>query len=87
VLATLAMWATLKIDPEDRSLLEQAIPALRKAARAEQEIVRMEAILALGDIGPAADSAIPILELISEEDSSKPVRAAAVNALLKIKGG
>jgi HEAT repeat protein len=87
VLATLAMWATLKINPEDRSLLEQAIPALRKAARAEQEIVRMEAILALGDIGPAADSAIPILELISEEDSSKPVRAAAVNALLKIKGG
>ena len=86
VLATVALWSMLKIEPEDRSLLDQAIPALRKAARADQEIVRLEAVVALGDIGPAADSAIPILELVSEEDSSKPVRAAAANALAKIKG-
>jgi HEAT repeat protein len=87
VLATVAIWSTLKIAPEDRSLLEQAIPALRKAARANQEIVRLEASVALGEIGPAAASAIPILELVSEEDSSKAVRAAAAAALAKIKGG
>lgn len=87
VLATVAVWSALKIDPDDTSLLDQAIPALRKAVRAQQEIVRLEAAVALGDIGPAAASAIPILELVSEEDSSKPVRTAAANALAKIKGG
>ena len=86
VLATVALWATLKIAPGDTSLLEQAVPALRKAVRSEREIVRLEAAVALGDIGPAAASAIPILELVSEEDPSKPVRTAAAIALAKIRG-
>jgi HEAT repeat protein len=87
VMATVALWSTLKINPEDRSLIEQAIPAFRKAVRAEREIVRLEAAVALGEIGVAAESAIPILELVSEEDPSKPVRAAAAAALAKIRGG
>jgi len=87
VLSTVALWAALKITPEDSSLFDQAIPALRKAVRAEREIVRLEAAVALGEIGAAAASAIPILELVSEEDSSKLVRAAAAAALAKIKGG
>lgn len=87
VLATVALWATLKIAPEDSSLFERAVPALRKAARSEREIVRLEASVALGEIGPAAAPAIPILELISEEDPSKQVRAAAAKAVAKIKGG
>jgi HEAT repeat protein len=86
VMATVALWSTLKISPEDRSLFAQAIPALRKAVRAEREIVRLEAAVALGEIGAAAESAIPILELVSEEDPSKPVRAAAAAALAKIRG-
>jgi HEAT repeat protein len=40
----------------------------------------------LGDIGAAAASAIPLLELVSEEDGSRQVRAAAANALKKLKG-
>ena len=40
----------------------------------------------LGDIGPDASSAIPILELVSEEDSSRQVREAAGKALKKIRG-
>jgi len=87
VLATVALWSSLKIAPNDRSLIDLAVPALRKAARAEREIVRLEAAVALGDIGPEAASAIPILELVAEEDPSKPVRAAAADALAKIKGG
>jgi len=87
VLATVALWASLKINPEDRSLFDEAIPALRKAVRAEREIVRLEAAVALGEIGAAAASTIPILELVSEEDPSKAVRAAAAAALAKIKGG
>jgi HEAT repeat protein len=86
VMATVALWSTLKISPEDRSLFAQAIPALRKAVRAEREIVRLEAAVALGEIGAAAESAIPVLELVSEEDPSKPVRAAAAAALAKIRG-
>jgi HEAT repeat protein len=86
VLATVALWSTLRITPEDKSLLEQAVPGLRKAVRAEREIVRLEAAVALGEIGAAAATAIPILELVSEEDSSKAVRAAAAAALAKIKG-
>jgi HEAT repeat protein len=48
-------------------------------------MVRLEAAVALGDIGPAAASAIPILELVSEEDSVKEVRVAAAAALAKIR--
>ena len=48
-------------------------------------MVRLEAAVALGDIGPAAASAIPLLELVSEEDSVKQVRAAAAAALAKIR--
>ena len=87
ILATVAVWATLKISPDDTSLLGVAIPALRKAVRAPQDLVRLEAAVALGDLGPAAKEAIPILELVSEEDSVKAVRAAAAAALEKIKGG
>jgi HEAT repeat protein len=86
VLATVALWSLLKITPTDTTLLERAIPALRKAVRASRETVRLEAAVTLGEIGPAAASAIPILELVSEEDSAKPVRAAAAHALEKIRG-
>jgi HEAT repeat protein len=86
VLATVSIWATLKVDPQDQSLHEHAVSVLRKALRAEREIVRLEAAVTLGDIGAAAASAIPLLELVSEEDGSRQVRAAAANALKKLKG-
>jgi len=85
VLATVAMWASLKIAPEDKTLVESAIPALRKAARNERELVRLEAVVALGEIGPAAASAVPILELLEEEDPVPTVRTAAAAALEKIR--
>jgi HEAT repeat protein len=86
VLATVAMWASLKIAPEDKSLVEAAIPALRKAARNERELVRLESAVALGEIGAAASSALPILELLAEEDPVPTVRAAAAAAIEKIRG-
>jgi len=86
LLATVATWSALKIRPQDVSLFESAVPVLRRALRGEREIARLEAAIALGDIGAAADSAIPILELVSEEDSSTRVRAAAAAALKKIRG-
>jgi len=85
IMATVATWATLKIDPEDGTLVEAAIPLLRKALRGQNEMARLEAAVALGDIGPRASSAIPILELVSEEDASRQVRAAAAEALSKVR--
>jgi HEAT repeat protein len=85
LMATVAVWAALKADPDDKSLFERAIPLLRRALRAEQDVVRLEAAVALGDIGPAAGSAIPILELVAEDDPVKDVRRAAAEAAKKIQ--
>ncbi|MFM8953293.1 MAG: HEAT repeat domain-containing protein [Planctomycetaceae bacterium] len=87
IMATVATWATLKIEPQDAALVEAAIPLLRKALRGQNEMARLEAAVALGDIGPQASSAIPILELVSEEDASRQVRAAAAEALAKVRPG
>lgn len=86
LLATVATWAALKIKPGDETLFATAVPLLRRALRGENEMVRLEAAVALGDIGPSAASAIPILELVAEDDASKQVRAAAAEAVTKIKG-
>lgn len=85
MMATVAVWAALQVKPGDASLFETAIPRLRRALRADRELARLEAAVALGDIGPAAASAIPILELVSEDDPVKRVRDAAAEALGKIK--
>jgi len=85
ILATVAVWAALKIDPADAALVESAVPMLRRALRGDRDMVRLEAAVALGDIGRAAGSAVPILELVSEEDSVAAVRAAAAAALAKIR--
>lgn len=86
VLATVAAWAAYKIAPQDEGLIEQAIPALRKAARSPREHVRMEAVVALGEIGPPAVATVPILGLVSEEDPVPAIRAAAAAALEKVRG-
>ena len=84
--ATVAVWAALKIQPDDRSLFESAIPRLQKALLAEEELARLEAAVSLGDIGPAAAAAAPALELLAEDDPSRSVRAAAAAALEKLRG-
>ena len=86
ILATVAVWSALKIEPADAALIDKAIPMLRKALRGDRDMVRLEAAVSLGDIGKAAGSAVPILELVSEEDSVPAVRAAAAEALAKIRG-
>ena len=85
LMATVAVWAALKVAPEETSLFEKAIPLLRRALRAERHAVRLEAAVALGDIGPAAGSAIPLLELVAEDDPAKDVRRAAAEAAKKIR--
>jgi HEAT repeat protein len=87
LMATVAIWAVLKIEPGKVEVFDAAIPRLRKALRAESDLARMEAAVALGEIGPAAQTAIPILELVGEDDPVRAVRSAATDALAKIRGG
>lgn len=87
LLATVAVWAALKIEPGETALFDRAIPLLRRALASEREIVRLEAAVSLGEIGPAAKTAIPMLELVAEDDPAKAVRAAAAAAVKRVRGG
>lgn len=84
LLATVAAWAGLKIEPENKELYGQAIPLLEKALRSERELARLEAAVTLGEIGAAAATSVPLLELVSEDDPSRSVRSAAAEAIKKI---
>lgn len=85
LMATVAVWALLKIEPGNTAQVASAVPVLRKALRSERDLARLEAAAALGDLGGAAASAVPILELVSEDDPLPTVRNAAAGALVKIK--
>lgn len=84
LMATVAVWAALKIEPGNSEFFETAMPRLRKALQADSDLARLEAAVALGEIGPHAKAAIPILELVEEDDPVRAVRAAAAEALRKI---
>ena len=86
LLATVAAWAGLRIDPGNKQRYEQAIPMLEKALRSERELARLEAAVALGEIGADAAASVPLLELVSEDDPSRSVRSAAAAAVEKIGG-
>ncbi|MFM8435358.1 MAG: HEAT repeat domain-containing protein, partial [Planctomycetia bacterium] len=61
ILATVATWASLKIEPGNAALFTSAVPLLRKALRGGEQLARLEAAVALGDIGAPAADAVPIL--------------------------
>jgi HEAT repeat protein len=86
LMATVAVWAALKIEPGNTEFFETAMPRLRKALKAESDLARLEAAVALGEIGPHAKTAVPILEVVEEDDPVRAVRAAAAEALRKIGG-
>ena len=85
LMASVAVWALLKIEPENKAQVAAAVPVLRKALRGERDLARLEAATALGELGGAAASAVPILELVSEDDPLAAVRRAAAAALEKIR--
>ena len=60
---------------------------LLESVEGGEQLARLEAAVALGDIGAPAADAVPILELVSEEDPAPAVRAAAKRALEQIRGG
>ena len=82
---SVAAWALLKITPDDQKLIAEAVPLLRRALRSERDLVRLEAVSALADLGAAAASAVPMLELMSEDDPLPAIRKAAAAAAARIK--
>ena len=82
--ATVAIWAVLQITPDDQEQFENAVPLLTEALASEEQTIRLEAIIALGDLGPRAKDAIPAMELVSEDDPVRTIRLAAQQALEKI---
>ena len=83
--ATVAIWAVLQITPNDQEQFENAVPLLTAALASEEQTVRLEAIIALGDLGSRAKDAVPAIELISEDDPVRTIRLAAQQALEKIE--
>ena len=86
MLSTVAIWAALQIEPENQQRFERAIPLLTAALEAESQTVRLEAAIALGDLGSRAETAVPALELLAEDDPIRSIRDAARQSLRKIRG-
>jgi HEAT repeat protein len=85
IMATVAVWAALKINPDDASLFKAAVPKLRHTLNEESQLARLEAAVALGEIGPPASTALPMLDMMAEEDPSPEVRTAAEAAAKRIR--
>jgi HEAT repeat protein len=62
-----------------------AVPALIAALDDEMAVVRFPATVALGEIGPAAEAAVPRLKQVMEEDINDEVAAGAKRAIKRIK--
>jgi HEAT repeat protein len=77
-------WALLQIGPRTEPLVETALPVLTDALNHEQEFVRLEAAVTLGEIGKSAEAALPALETAAR-DRSPLVRRAAAEAARKIR--
>jgi HEAT repeat protein len=77
------IWALLQIGPKNDAMAQTALPLLTDALTHEYEFVRVEAALALGDLGKSAAEAIPALEE-AKNDNSLAVRQAVAGAIEKI---
>ena len=62
--ATVAIWAVLQITPNDEEQFKNAVPLLTEALNSDVQAVRLEATIALGDLGPSARDAVPAIELV-----------------------
>jgi HEAT repeat protein len=79
------VWALLQVDPTNESHVKVAVPQMTAALKNPLAFIRAEAAMTLGDLGPAAASALPELEA-AQKDSNRAVREAATEAVKKIKG-
>ena len=84
-LALSAAWALAQIDAACPQTAPKSVPLLIKALDSPELMVRLEAISALGCVGPLAKQAIDPLKKLATEDDEPQVREAAAKALEAIK--
>jgi HEAT repeat protein len=80
------VWALLQIEGKSDRLVKMAVPMFSDLLNDEREMRRVEAARSLGEIGPAASSALPRLKELAESDTPA-VRGVAREAITKISGG
>ena len=80
------VWALLQIEPASEEHVRLAVPQMTAALKSPLAFIRAEAAMTLGDLGKAAVSALPALEAAAKADDNPAVRAAATDAVKKIKG-
>lgn len=82
---TAVVWALLQICPDDEQLCAKAVPMLVEATKHEEELVRVEAATALGQIAAAAKpEIIELLKELAVQDDSTRVREAATEAVKRL---
>jgi len=81
----ISVWALMKIETGKDALAPLALPLLVKALESEREFVRVEAAIALGELGPLALPAIKPLQ-DAQADDSPAVKEAVAAALKAITG-
>jgi len=86
LLATVGVWSALQIEPDSAPLRSRAVPLLTQALKDEHDLVRLEASVALGEIGKPARETLEMLEIVAEDDPVPTVRTAAGDALRKLRG-
>ena len=77
--------ALLQVDPANPDNAKMAVPEMTAALKNPLPFIRAEAAMTLGDLGKAAAGALPALEA-AQQDENPAVRAAATEAVKKIKG-
>jgi hypothetical protein len=65
----------------------EAVPELLALLESDDPAIRSGAVFALGEVGPAAEQALPALKKIAEHDDDEVVAAAAKFAIGIIAGG
>jgi HEAT repeat protein len=66
---------------------DDAVPVLAKLAQADDAVEnRLSAIQELGELGARAETAVPALQAVAQDDVRATIRQAAEAALKKIKG-
>lgn len=87
LVATLGVWSALQIDPGSEQLRTRAVPLLTRALKDSHDLVRLEASIALGEIGQPSHEAIEMLEILADDDPVPTVRSAAAEALQNLRRG
>jgi HEAT repeat protein len=81
----IAAWALTKINPEDTDILKNAVPFLTEVLRIGNRRGKIEAALALGEMGELAGSAVPELKMLISRTRDVTVKNLASEAVKKIE--